>query len=132
MIAAYEYQQCLEEEAAHPQVARTHIFRERELAEECLLNSYFIEGCKYMNRKFRRRFRMSRKLFLDIIKGIESYESDPLPDHFKYFIVGPDATGRMSISFLMKCTSAIHQLAYGSSPDAFDEYLQMGESTSRL
>lgn len=43
MIAAYEYQQCLEEEATHPQVARTHIFRERELAEERLLNDYFIE-----------------------------------------------------------------------------------------
>lgn len=75
---------------------------------------------------------MSRKLFLDIVKGIESYESDPIPDHFIYFSVGPDATGRTSINILMKCTSAIRQLAYDSSPDAFDEYLQMGESTSRL
>ena len=33
MIAAYEYQQRLEEEAARPKVARTHIYRERELAE---------------------------------------------------------------------------------------------------
>ena len=38
----------------------------------------------------------------------------------------------MSISVLMKCTSAIRQLAYDSSPDAFNEYLQLGESTSRL
>ncbi|GKA49248.1 hypothetical protein Tco_0742206, partial [Tanacetum coccineum] len=27
----------------------------------------------------------------------------------------------------MKCTSDIRQLAYGNTPDAFDEYLQMGE-----
>ncbi|GJY70529.1 ALP1-like protein isoform X1 [Tanacetum coccineum] len=37
----------------------------------------------------------------------------------------PDATGRMNLSVIMKCTSAIHQLAYGNTPDAFDEYLQI-------
>nr|GEW73214.1 phospholipid-transporting ATPase 1 [Tanacetum cinerariifolium] len=31
----------------------------------------------------------------------------------------------MSLSVIMKCTSTIHQLAYGTTPDAFDEYLQM-------
>ncbi|GKB42588.1 hypothetical protein Tco_0887530, partial [Tanacetum coccineum] len=31
----------------------------------------------------------------------------------------------------MKCTSAIRQLAYGTVPDALDEYLQMGAKTSR-
>ncbi|XP_071699373.1 uncharacterized protein [Rutidosis leptorrhynchoides] len=30
-----------------------------------------------------------------------------------------------------ECTSAIHQLAYDIAPDAFDEYLHMGASTSR-
>ncbi|GKE29035.1 hypothetical protein Tco_1444419, partial [Tanacetum coccineum] len=33
---------------------------------------------------------------------------------------------------LSQCTSAIHQLTYDSIPDARDEYLQMGEATSRL
>nr|GFB42974.1 phospholipid-transporting ATPase 1 [Tanacetum cinerariifolium] len=37
----------------------------------------------------------------------------------------PDATGRMSLSVIMKRTAAIRQLAYGTTPDAFDEYLQM-------
>ncbi|GJW77700.1 RNA-directed DNA polymerase, eukaryota [Tanacetum coccineum] len=32
---------------------------------------------------------------------------------------------------IMKCTSVIRQLAYGSSPDAFDEYLQVAERCSR-
>nr|GFA05797.1 hypothetical protein [Tanacetum cinerariifolium]GFA13443.1 hypothetical protein [Tanacetum cinerariifolium] len=44
-----------------------------------------------------------------------------------YFIDGfrTDATGQLSFSSIMKCTSAIRQLAYGTAPDAFDEYLQM-------
>nr|GFA03912.1 B3 domain-containing protein REM2-like [Tanacetum cinerariifolium] len=39
--------------------------------------------------------------------------------------VRPDAMGRMSLSVIMKCTAAIRQLAYGTTPDAFDDYLQM-------
>nr|GEU63481.1 hypothetical protein [Tanacetum cinerariifolium] len=68
---------------------------------------------------------MRRKLFLKIVKGISTYEVDPLPGHFNFFRVRPDATGRMSLSVIMKCTAAIRQLAYGTTPDAFDEYLQM-------
>nr|GEW06920.1 zf-CCHC domain-containing protein/UBN2 domain-containing protein [Tanacetum cinerariifolium] len=37
----------------------------------------------------------------------------------------------MSISALMKCTTAIRQFAYGNTSDAFDEYLQMGEHTEQ-
>ncbi|GKA49313.1 ALP1-like protein [Tanacetum coccineum] len=50
-----------------------------------------------------------------------------------YFIDGfrTDATGQLSFSSIMKCTSAIRQLAYDTAPDAFDEYLQMGEHTAR-
>nr|GEW59634.1 hypothetical protein [Tanacetum cinerariifolium] len=36
---------------------------------------------------------------------------------------------RCSISTLVKCTSAIRQLAYGSVPDSQDEYLQIGSKT---
>nr|GEX10870.1 putative nuclease HARBI1 [Tanacetum cinerariifolium] len=72
---------------------------------------------------------MRRKLFLKIVKGISTYEADPLPDplpdHFNFFRVRPDATGRMSLSVIMKCTTAIRQLAYGTTADAFDEYLHM-------
>nr|GEZ06353.1 putative nuclease HARBI1 [Tanacetum cinerariifolium] len=73
---------------------------------------------------------MSRKLFLDIVKNIESHIADPLPKHFKFYTHRPDATRRMSMSVIMKCTSVIRQLAYGNTPDAFDEYLQMGEHTA--
>nr|GEU75891.1 hypothetical protein [Tanacetum cinerariifolium] len=37
----------------------------------------------------------------------------------------------MSISALMKCTAFLRQFAYGSTTDAFDEYLQMSEHTAR-
>ncbi|GKB67009.1 nucleotide-binding alpha-beta plait domain-containing protein [Tanacetum coccineum] len=88
---------------------------------------YFLEQA-YPLYYFRRRYRMRRKLFLKIVKGISTYEADPLPDHFIFFRVRPDATGRMSLSVIMKCTAVIRQLAYGTTPDAFDEYLQMNNS----
>nr|GEW54220.1 hypothetical protein [Tanacetum cinerariifolium] len=39
--------------------------------------------------------------------------------------VRPDATGRMSLSVIMKCTASIRQLTHDTTPDAFDEYLEM-------
>ncbi|GKD84892.1 WAT1-related protein isoform X1 [Tanacetum coccineum] len=47
-----------------------------------------------------------------------------------YFQEGCDAVGKAGISALMKCTSAIRQLAYAAVPDSLDEYLQIGEKTS--
>ncbi|GJY16458.1 hypothetical protein Tco_0386880 [Tanacetum coccineum] len=48
-----------------------------------------------------------------------------------YFQEGCDAVGKAGISALVKCTSAIRQLAYAVVPDSLDEYLQIGEKTSR-
>ena len=132
IMAAYEYQRIQEEEAESSfRLTRNPIHREREVAEERLKADYFNVHCKYPDRDFRHRFRMSRKLFLEIVSGIESYTADPLPAHFAYFSQEPDCTGRMGISVLMKCTMAIRQLAYGNTPDAFDEYLQMSARTGR-
>ncbi|GJX43919.1 nucleotide-binding alpha-beta plait domain-containing protein [Tanacetum coccineum] len=59
----------------------------------------------------------------------ERLMADYFDDHWR---VRADATGRMSLSvIIMECTSAIHQLAYGTTLDAFDEYLQMSEHTAR-
>jgi hypothetical protein len=38
----------------------------------------------------------------------------------------------MGFSTIQKCVSAIRQLAYGHNPDSLDEYLQIGEETSRV
>ncbi|GKE41825.1 ALP1-like protein isoform X1 [Tanacetum coccineum] len=42
-----------------------------------------------------------------------------------------DAVGKAGISALVKCTSAIRQLAYTDVPDSLDGCLQIGEKTSR-
>ncbi|GJY16634.1 ALP1-like protein [Tanacetum coccineum] len=42
-----------------------------------------------------------------------------------------DAVGKAGISALVKCTSAISQLTYDAVPDSLDEYLQIGDKTSR-
>nr|GFB56459.1 protein ALP1-like isoform X1 [Tanacetum cinerariifolium] len=47
-----------------------------------------------------------------------------------FFQQRDDFTRHHGISALMKCTSAILQLAYGSVPDSLDEYMQMGATTA--
>ncbi|GJY25333.1 hypothetical protein Tco_0400059 [Tanacetum coccineum] len=53
------------------------------------------------------------------------------PFYNAYLFQGCDAVGKAGISALVKCTSAIRQLAYAAVPDSLDEYLQIGEKTSR-
>nr|GEU69632.1 putative nuclease HARBI1 [Tanacetum cinerariifolium] len=122
---SYEYHETLVEDENHPVLTRNPNHHGREQAKDRLMGDYFDEPYKYHLYYFQRRHRMSRNIFLKIFKGISTYEADPLPKHFKFFNVRPDATGRMSLSVIMKCTAAIRQLAYDTTPDAFDEYLQM-------
>ncbi|GJX97680.1 putative harbinger transposase-derived protein [Tanacetum coccineum] len=68
-------------------------------------------------------FRMSRSLFTGIV--------EELTLQCEFFRKKEDCTGKLGISPLIMCTSAICQLAYGTVPDALDEYLQMGNATSR-
>ncbi|GKA10770.1 ALP1-like protein isoform X1 [Tanacetum coccineum] len=49
------------------------------------------------------------------------------PLYYRKRDLRPDATGLPGFSVIMKCTSVICQLAYGVTPDALDEYLQMGD-----
>ncbi|KAI5435309.1 hypothetical protein KIW84_021934 [Lathyrus oleraceus] len=57
-------------------------------------------------------------------------DRDALGNHDEYFQMRVDATGKMGLSPLQKCTSAIRMLAYGSPADLVDEYVRIGESTS--
>ncbi|GJV49451.1 hypothetical protein Tco_1439663 [Tanacetum coccineum] len=117
-----------QEEAAERVHHRNYIYRERLDVEERLMADYFGPNPKYSLYYFRKRYRMSRKLFLEIVSRIENYiqTHHPLPPHFDFFRVRPDATGLPCFSVMMKCTCAIRQLAYDITPDALDEYLQMG------
>ena len=92
MISTFECHQQLVQQAAaaaelgRQRIERLRVHREFEVAEERLRRDYFYQGCKYTHTQFRRRFRMSRKLFMEIVEGIQSYYSDPLPDHFKFIL----------------------------------------------
>ncbi|XP_010485068.1 PREDICTED: uncharacterized protein LOC104763388 [Camelina sativa] len=80
-----------------------------------LWNDYFSENPTYNQSMFCRRFRMNKPLFLRIVSSIEN--------GVPYFTQRPDATGRLGLSALQKCTAAIRMLAYGCAADALDEYL---------
>ncbi|GKA97153.1 ALP1-like protein [Tanacetum coccineum] len=130
IMQAIMYEQSLKHnQAESSRRHQTLINRERDLAEALLMADYFGDYPKYPDYYFRRRYRMNRSLFLEIVQRIETYIQTvhPLPDHFKFFVVRLDATGLMSFSVIMKCTSDIRQLAYDTTPDALDEYLQMEE-----
>ncbi|GJU76148.1 transcription elongation factor SPT6 [Tanacetum coccineum] len=122
-----------QKEAAKRVRHRNYIYWQRLDAEERLMADYFGPNPKYLLYYIRKRYRMSRKLFLEIVSGIENYiqTHHPLPPHFDFFRVRADATGLQGFSVIMKCTSAIRQLAYDLTPDALDEYLQMGDHCAR-
>ncbi|XP_066369387.1 uncharacterized protein [Miscanthus floridulus] len=115
--------ECLQQEASdHRFRPRKHIKRPREEAHQKLVNDYFSENPLYPSNIFRRRFRMSRPLFLRIVEALGQWSD--------YFTQRVDAVNRQGLSPLQKCTAAIRQLATGSSADELDEYLKIGETTA--
>ena len=77
--------------------------RDREAWHEMLVKNYFAESPVFDDMKFRRRYRMRRSLFLKIVESV--CEFDP------YFLQRRDGLGRLGLSSLQKCTSAIRMLA---------------------
>ncbi|GJR76394.1 ALP1-like protein [Tanacetum coccineum] len=103
-------------EASKPKVHRTSVQRDRYGAHDRLVMAYFSEHPQYDEATFRERFRMSRRLFTKIVREVT--------DASRFFQQRDDCAGHRGISALMKCTSAIRQLAYGCVHDSLDEYLQ--------
>ncbi|GJU69280.1 ALP1-like protein [Tanacetum coccineum] len=66
---------------------------------------------------------MARPLFNQIVNVVSN--------HSAYFQSNPDCTRREGISPLIKCTSAIRQLAYDVNASFLDEYMQISERSSR-
>ncbi|XP_035831971.1 uncharacterized protein LOC118481009 [Helianthus annuus] len=102
---------------------RIRINRDRQGAHEKLVNDYFSDAPLYNADIFKRRFRMSRRLFTRI--------ADDLVGLDPFFTQRPDARNYEGFTTLQKCTAAIRQLAYGTVADALDKYLQMSARTSR-
>jgi hypothetical protein len=65
-------------------------------------------------------YRMRMTLFLSIMQNLS--ETSP------YFSERYDATGRVGLTVLQKCTVVVRQLAYGIATDTIDEYLKLGKS----
>nr|XP_043639912.1 uncharacterized protein LOC122611026 [Erigeron canadensis] len=116
-------------------LTRVYIPRDQLGAGNQLMNDYFVENSKYPPHFFRRRFCMRKELFMRIANDIASFSpvgDEHVPPHFVEFRnQRVDARGNLGFSTIQKCTSAIRQLAYGNVADSLDEYLQMGEQTSR-
>ena len=101
---------------------RRYIERDRLAGHKRLYLDYFSDTPVYPPNLFRRRFRMSRNLFLRIQHEVEAYES--------YFIQKRDNAQKWGLSSLQKITAALRKLAYGVTADFMDEYVRIGESTA--
>ncbi|XP_042957931.1 uncharacterized protein LOC122293424 [Carya illinoinensis] len=101
---------------------RKFIRRDHVQGHERLFRDYFAENPVYPSNLFRRRFRMSRPLFLRILNEVEC--NDP------YFVQRRDNAGRLGLSCMQKVTAALRMLAYGVTGDFMDEYIRIGESTA--
>ncbi|AEC06258.1 nuclease [Arabidopsis thaliana] len=98
------------------------INRDRENVARNLFIDYFAEKPVFPETMFRRRFRMSRSLFLRIYDAIKRHDN--------YFVQRRDGVGKLGLSGLQKMTAAFRMLAYGVPADSTDEYIKIGESTA--
>jgi hypothetical protein len=92
----------------------------RKEGELRLYNDYFAENYKFTESQFRRRFRMSHRLFFRITNTVEAHNP-----YFKQRTYAHDVLG---LSCLQKVTAAHRILAYGIPTDLTDEYLRIGET----
>ncbi|CAO2047698.1 unnamed protein product [Urochloa humidicola] len=100
---------------------REVVRRNKQAANAKLYDDYFVEDPVYGPVTFRRRYRMSRELFLRIANAVEAH--DP------YFQQKRNAAGELGHSALKKITAALRMLAYGVPADSLDEALYIAEST---
>ncbi|XP_073045580.1 uncharacterized protein [Primulina eburnea] len=74
----------------------------------------------YNESMFKRRFLMSRRLFLRIMESVQQHDN--------YFVQKVNALGRPRLYPYQKITAAIRIIAYGMASDSMDEYIKIGES----
>ncbi|KAL3610457.1 hypothetical protein D5086_001477 [Populus alba] len=85
-----------------------------------LYNDYFAENPKFTYSQFRRRFRISCRLFLRIANAVEA--------HNPYFKQRTNALSVLGLFCLQKVTAAHKILAYGIFVYLIDEYLRIRET----
>ena len=92
MIIHYMYDQ--NQQVIHGGSIPGHIVinRDRAAADRNLFADYFAENPRFNEVMFRRRFRMSRSLFLRIVLAVKAHDN--------YFVQRTDALGRPGLSTL--------------------------------
>ncbi|XP_039133816.1 uncharacterized protein LOC120270816 [Dioscorea cayenensis subsp. rotundata] len=81
------------------------INRNQEAADRNLWNDYFSENPRYNVEMFRRRYRMSRSLFLRIVGAVKNHDS--------YFQQRCDGLSRGGLSTAKNYSQLFRMLAYG-------------------
>ncbi|KAJ0565625.1 putative harbinger transposase-derived protein [Helianthus annuus] len=113
-------------EEAQSSTSRTRqpaLEQDRLGAHERLVQDYFRENPLYDDGQFKRRYRMSRRLFVKI--------SNDLAGEFPFFTQRESASHKVGFFGIQKCTAAIRQLAYDTASDTWDEYLRMSSKMCR-
>lgn len=87
-----------------------------------MFQDYLAENPTYGPEIFRRRYIMSRDLFIRIMNAVEAHDD--------YFVQKRNAAGVLGLSSFQKITAAMRMLTYGVPADATDEYVHIGESTT--
>ena len=103
-------------------ISRQYRYRDRVSGHSRLLNDYFVENPVYDETLFRRRFCLSRPLFLRILHTLQQRN--------QYFVQRRNAANTLGLSDEQKMTAALCMLAYSMSADSLDEYVRIGETTT--
>jgi hypothetical protein len=106
----------------HPKRHRRYINRDREATHFRLRHDHFDDDCVYPPSYFRQRHHMRMTLFLSIMHK--------LSETSLYFSEMYDATDRICLTVLQKCTAVVHQIAYDMDTDTIDEYMKLGKLTT--
>jgi hypothetical protein len=101
-------------------MGRQRLWRERVEGHKKLMRNYFVENPTYPERYFRRRFRMSTRLFKSIAESVMEFD--------EFFEQRRNAAGELGHSTYQKVTAALRMMAYGIPADLVDDHLAMGES----
>ena len=88
---------------------RHNLPRDIAVGHDRIYRDYFAEQCVYPEKHFRRRFRMSKSLFLRIVAAVETHDD--------YFRQKPNAAGVLGASPIQKVVAAVRMLTYGSQAD---------------
>ena len=103
-------------------ISRQYRYHDRVSGHSRLLNDYFVENPVYDKTLFRKRFRLSRPLFLRILHTLQQRN--------RYFVQRRNAANTLGLSGEQKMTAALRMLAYGMAADSLDEYVRIGETTT--